>query len=208
MVKFGRSDDGAAPLGAGGMGKDVESAGSTEMAAVPARPPSRSTDAGDADVAVELRDWKAMDMVVSGAPAAVSLPLADGADDEKAELRHAAAGAGADLQAGENQRASTSSDPSSSSVGAVAVPRPPKAAAGEERDVVPDAIGHETCPICIVDFEEGDDLRVLPCEGHHRFHQECVDQWLLELSSSCPICRQGGSCVSLPLRSLPPPERC
>ncbi|KAL6310400.1 hypothetical protein BKA93DRAFT_721934 [Sparassis latifolia] len=59
-----------------------------------------------------------------------------------------------------------------------------------EKEVVPDAIGRETCPICIVDFEDGDDLRVLPCEGHHRFHRECVDQWLLELSSSCPICRQ------------------
>ncbi|THH07795.1 hypothetical protein EW146_g9204 [Bondarzewia mesenterica] len=56
--------------------------------------------------------------------------------------------------------------------------------------VMPDAIGRETCPICIVDFEEGDDLRVLPCEGHHKFHQTCVDPWLLELSSSCPICRQ------------------
>ena len=66
------------------------------------------------------------------------------------------------------------------------------APAGEkEKDVVPDAIATETCPICIVDFEEGDDLRVLPCEGHHRFHQACVDPWLLELSSSCPICRQG-----------------
>lgn len=59
------------------------------------------------------------------------------------------------------------------------------------RDVVPESIGRETCPICIVDFEEGDDLRVLPCEGHHAFHQQCVDPWLLELSSSCPICRQG-----------------
>lgn len=58
-------------------------------------------------------------------------------------------------------------------------------------DISPSAIGRETCPICIVDFEEGDDLRVLPCEGKHRFHQECVDQWLLELSSSCPICREG-----------------
>ncbi|TFY58389.1 hypothetical protein EVG20_g8168 [Dentipellis fragilis] len=56
--------------------------------------------------------------------------------------------------------------------------------------VTPDNIGRETCPICIVDFEEGDDLRVLPCEGKHRFHQACVDPWLLELSSSCPICRQ------------------
>lgn len=60
-----------------------------------------------------------------------------------------------------------------------------------DQDLVPDAIGRETCPICIVDFEEGDDLRVLPCEGHHRFHQQCVDPWLLELSSSCPLCRQG-----------------
>ena len=59
------------------------------------------------------------------------------------------------------------------------------------KDVVPAAIGRETCPICIVDFEEGDDLRLLPCEGKHKFHQDCVDPWLLELSSSCPICRQG-----------------
>jgi Ring finger domain len=59
------------------------------------------------------------------------------------------------------------------------------------KEIVPDAIGRETCPICIVDFEEGDDLRLLPCEGKHRFHQNCVDPWLLELSSSCPICRQG-----------------
>ncbi|KIM26982.1 hypothetical protein M408DRAFT_330342 [Serendipita vermifera MAFF 305830] len=57
-------------------------------------------------------------------------------------------------------------------------------------DIDPAAIGTETCPICIVDFEEGDDLRVLPCEGKHRFHKDCVDPWLLELSSSCPICRE------------------
>ncbi|KAF9241600.1 hypothetical protein BU15DRAFT_44671 [Melanogaster broomeanus] len=55
---------------------------------------------------------------------------------------------------------------------------------------MPDSIGREVCPICIVDFEEGDDLRVLPCEGKHRFHQTCVDPWLLELSGSCPLCRQ------------------
>lgn len=56
--------------------------------------------------------------------------------------------------------------------------------------VMPETIGRETCPICIVGFEEGDDLRVLPCEGKHRFHQACVDPWLLELSGSCPLCRQ------------------
>lgn len=88
-----------------------------------------------------------------------------------------------------------------------AVPRltPPRLPATSEappssaRDVdplMPEAIGRETCPICIVDFEEGDELRVLPCEGKHRFHQTCVDPWLLELSSSCPLCRQGESCLA------------
>lgn len=80
---------------------------------------------------------------------------------------------------------------------AAAVPRPKVSAEGARQTpsnneaVMPEAIGHETCPICIFDFEEGDDLRVLPCEGKHRFHQTCVDPWLLELSGSCPLCRQG-----------------
>lgn len=83
-------------------------------------------------------------------------------------------------------------------------PRPrraPSTSSAPIGDVVPDSIGRETCPICIVDFEEGDDLRVLPCEGRHRFHLACVDQWLLELSGSCPICRQG---MSLRQSSSPP----
>ncbi len=82
----------------------------------------------------------------------------------------------------------------------IVVPRPsniPFIATGSQReDMVPASIGRETCPICIVDFEEGDDIRVLPCEGKHCFHQECVDPWLLKLSSSCPICRHGTSNVS------------
>jgi len=77
-----------------------------------------------------------------------------------------------------------------------AVPRPriraePSTATSADVDPLPESIGRETCPICIVDFEDGDDVRVLPCEGKHVFHQTCVDPWLLELSSSCPICRHG-----------------
>jgi len=77
-----------------------------------------------------------------------------------------------------------------------AVPRPriraePSSATSADVDPLPESIGRETCPICIVDFEGGDDVRVLPCEGKHVFHQACVDPWLLELSSSCPICRHG-----------------
>jgi hypothetical protein len=69
-------------------------------------------------------------------------------------------------------------------------PRPAPTTTTSDPSVLPEAIGRETCPICIVDFEDDDALRVLPCAGQHRFHQACVDPWLLELSSSCPICRQ------------------
>ncbi|KAI9720156.1 MAG: hypothetical protein M1828_005802 [Chrysothrix sp. TS-e1954] len=43
------------------------------------------------------------------------------------------------------------------------------------------------CSICTEDFEEGQDLRVLPCK--HRFHPACVDPWLLDVSGTCPLCR-------------------
>lgn len=46
-----------------------------------------------------------------------------------------------------------------------------------------------TCPICVCEFEDGDDVRILPCDGRHRFHQECIDPWLLQVSSLCPLCR-------------------
>jgi hypothetical protein len=65
----------------------------------------------------------------------------------------------------------------------------PSPKASGHDDMVPASIGREICPICIVEFEEGDDIRLLPCEGNHSFHQQCVDPWLLKLSSSCPICR-------------------
>ncbi|KAG8901226.1 hypothetical protein FRB99_005467 [Tulasnella sp. 403] len=51
-------------------------------------------------------------------------------------------------------------------------------------------IGIEICPICLTEFEEGDDLRVLPCEGQHKFHPDCIDPWLLQVSGLCPLCRE------------------
>ncbi|KAF2473266.1 uncharacterized protein BDR25DRAFT_302228 [Lindgomyces ingoldianus] len=43
------------------------------------------------------------------------------------------------------------------------------------------------CSICTDDFEKGQDIRVLPC--NHKFHPECVDPWLLNVSGTCPLCR-------------------
>ncbi|KAF9697421.1 hypothetical protein EKO04_004952 [Ascochyta lentis] len=43
------------------------------------------------------------------------------------------------------------------------------------------------CTICTEDFEKGQDIRVLPCD--HKFHPDCVDPWLLNVSGTCPLCR-------------------
>jgi hypothetical protein len=43
------------------------------------------------------------------------------------------------------------------------------------------------CSICTDDFETGQDIRVLPCD--HKFHPACIDPWLLNVSSTCPLCR-------------------
>ncbi|GMF11792.1 unnamed protein product [Phytophthora lilii] len=34
----------------------------------------------------------------------------------------------------------------------------------------------ETCPICLDDFEDGADVKVLPCQ--HFFHVDCINPWL------------------------------
>ncbi|KAL2065478.1 hypothetical protein VTL71DRAFT_3148 [Oculimacula yallundae] len=43
------------------------------------------------------------------------------------------------------------------------------------------------CSICIADFVDNEEVRVLPCS--HRFHPACIDPWLLNVSGTCPICR-------------------
>lgn len=50
-----------------------------------------------------------------------------------------------------------------------------------------DAAGHLGCSICTEDFKKGEEVRVLPC--NHKFHPDCVDPWLLNVSGTCPLCR-------------------
>ena len=44
----------------------------------------------------------------------------------------------------------------------------------------------ECCPICLLEYADGDELRVLPC--NHYMHTQCLDAWLAN-NPSCPSCR-------------------
>jgi len=45
----------------------------------------------------------------------------------------------------------------------------------------------EQCHICLTEYEDGDQIRTLPCK--HEFHLQCVDKWLKEIHRVCPLCR-------------------
>lgn len=44
---------------------------------------------------------------------------------------------------------------------------------------------HMGCSICTEDFTVGENVRVLPCD--HKFHPQCVDPWLVNVSGTCPL---------------------
>lgn len=53
---------------------------------------------------------------------------------------------------------------------------------------VKSSFSQTTCPICLDDYESGESIvRELPCQ--HIFHPDCVDSFLLENSSLCPVCK-------------------
>lgn len=58
----------------------------------------------------------------------------------------------------------------------------------------PTPLSQPTCAICLDDFvplssgTEGSTVRELPC--HHIFHPECVDTFLRDSSSLCPMCKK------------------
>ncbi|KAL6642254.1 hypothetical protein ACP70R_020435 [Stipagrostis hirtigluma subsp. patula] len=76
-----------------------------------------------------------------------------------------------------------------------AVPASAAAVAGLEKHAVRAAGGDgcgggddEGCAICLVDFEDGEEVSVMPCARGHEFHPGCIVDWLAR-SNMCPLCR-------------------
>ena len=61
------------------------------------------------------------------------------------------------------------------------------AAADESQSQSDDDDSPQNCPICYEDFEQGEQLRLLPCNEKHCFHAKCIDPWLLEVQGVCPL---------------------
>ncbi|KAL8264006.1 hypothetical protein R6Q59_022136 [Mikania micrantha] len=88
------------------------------------------------------------------------------------------------------QSVASSSQPALSSIGSVPAPV-------EVVEALPVKLYHKLskhlkedeaqCYICLVEYEDGDEVRVLSC--HHEFHRSCIDKWLKEIHRICPLCR-------------------
>ncbi|KAF2284112.1 hypothetical protein GH714_019163 [Hevea brasiliensis] len=45
----------------------------------------------------------------------------------------------------------------------------------------------ELCAVCLSEFAVDETVRDLKCK--HVFHKDCLDKWLLQCRSTCPLCR-------------------
>lgn len=52
----------------------------------------------------------------------------------------------------------------------------------------PSESGKEVCPICLQEFMVGCEVRSTRCS--HKYHENCLIEWLKRSHYSCPLCRK------------------
>ena len=50
-----------------------------------------------------------------------------------------------------------------------------------------DCCSNNTCPILHIDFDDNEEIGVLPC--NHGFNKEAIDRWISDEKAECPVCR-------------------
>ncbi|CAI2376867.1 unnamed protein product [Moneuplotes crassus] len=73
----------------------------------------------------------------------------------------------------------------------------------------------DSCPICIVEFAENENIICLPCNRGHIFHSDCIGEWV-QRNNNCPICKaeitpdiiEGASMQDIPIAGGDPESRC
>lgn len=47
----------------------------------------------------------------------------------------------------------------------------------------------KSCAICLMDYEESDEIAELKCDKRHYFHSACLQDWLKK-KLECPLCKR------------------
>jgi E3 ubiquitin-protein ligase DOA10 len=47
----------------------------------------------------------------------------------------------------------------------------------------------KSCAICLMDYEESDEIAELKCDQRHYFHSACLQDWLKK-KLECPLCKR------------------
>jgi hypothetical protein len=115
-------------------------------------------------------------------PKPADVELADNPSDRQQSTTQDMAGAETTTESTQQNQTEQQSQPRESVEGGIAA-----AVNTDQTNTATDKPENQGCSICTEDFETGQDQRVLPCD--HRFHPECIDPWLLNVSGTCPLCR-------------------
>jgi hypothetical protein len=51
-----------------------------------------------------------------------------------------------------------------------------------------DSDNFDECSICLCKYLKNEYKRILKCD--HKYHKKCIDKWLKQGSSACPLCKQ------------------